>query len=129
MTLHDGRILVVTDDPDAADFWRASLELEGYETYPCEGPGTTRDCPRLHGIRCSLRERVDVAVVDLDCDEDAVVCTKVPDVGGTVYVRRSSGTTLGRADVSRAVADARRHVADLQDGPIEHQSVRALDLD
>ncbi|MGH2578952.1 MAG: hypothetical protein ACRDG9_14570, partial [Actinomycetota bacterium] len=100
--LDSGRVLVVTDDRDTADFYTAVLELEGYDTDLCSGPGAARDCPRLHGARCSLRERADVAVIDLDCDEDATSCTKVPDDGGTVFVRRSSRPSLGRAELSRA---------------------------
>jgi hypothetical protein len=124
-----GRMLVVTDDPEAADFLVASLELDGHDVYVCQGPGATRDCPRLHGIRCSLREGIDVAVIDLDCDDDALVCTKVPDDGGTVYIRATSAHALGRADLARAIADARRHVADLQGAPVQDRPVRALDLD
>jgi CheY-like chemotaxis protein len=127
--LDTGRMLVVTDDPESADYVVASVELDGYDVLACEGPGATRDCPRLHGIRCSLRERVDVAVVDLDCDDDALVCTKIPDDGGTVYVRSARAPSLERADLARAVADARRHVADLQRDPVQHRPVRAIDLD
>jgi len=121
------RILVVTDDAERADFWAASLELEGYDADICSGPGASRDCPRLHEVRCSLRERARVALVDLDCDEDAPVCTKIPDDGGTVFVRRSF--SIGRGELSIAIDDARRHVEHLQGAPLLNQPVRAPDLD
>jgi hypothetical protein len=126
--LHDGRVLIVTDDADSRDFWAASLELAGYDTETCPGPGVTRDCPRIHGGRCTLRECAEVAVVDLDCDEDALACTKVPDEGGTVFVRRSA-SPIGRDGLLRAVEGASRHVADLRAGPSLGETVRALDLD
>jgi len=127
--LHRGRVLVVTDDTDAADFLTASLALDGYETERCEGPGTARDCPRLHGVGCTLRDRADVAVVDLDCDEDALVCSKVPDDGGTVFVRRSSVPPAGRQALSLAVDGARRHVEGLRGAQIDQRAVMALELD
>lgn len=127
--LRTGRILIVTDDPDAADFWTASLALDGYDTETCRGPGAARDCPRLHGVRCTLRERADVAVVDLDCDDDALVCGKVPDDGGTVFVRGSIVPPVGRPELSLAVDAARQHVQKLHGAQIEHETVRALDLD
>ena len=126
--LRSGRVLIVTDDRDAADSWTASLALDGYDAERCLGPGAARDCPRLNGIGCTLRERADVAVVDLDCDEDAVACIKVPDDGGTVFVRRSIGP-VGRRDLSIAVDGARRHVQRLHGAQVEHGSVPALDLD
>jgi CheY-like chemotaxis protein len=127
--LNTGRVLVVTDDPDAADFLTASLALDGYDTERCDGPGAARDCPRLHGVGCTLRERADVAVVDLDCDEDALVCSKVPEDGGTVFVRRSSVPPIGRRGLTLAVEGARRHVESLRGAPLEQRTVRALDLD
>jgi hypothetical protein len=127
--LYTGRVLVVTDDPDAADFLTASLALDGYDTEMCDGPGAARDCPRLHGIGCTLRERADVAVVDLDCDEDALVCSKVPEDGGTVFVRRSIVPPIGRRALSLAVDGARRHVQKLREEEIEQRTLRALDLD
>lgn len=127
--LQTGRVLIVTDGPEAGDFLTASLALEGYETEMCQGPGAARDCPRLHGVRCTLRERADVAVVDLDCDEDALVCGKVPDDGGTAFVRRSSFPPIGRRELSLAVERARRHVESLDGALIGQGAVRALDLD
>jgi hypothetical protein len=126
---HSGLVLVVTDDRDTADFYTAVLELEGYDTELCSGPGVARDCPRLHGARCSLRERADVAVIDLDCDEDAVSCTQVPDDGSTIFVRRSSTPSPARPDVSRAIEDARAHVQSLHAAPREHQPVMPSELD
>lgn len=127
--LHRGRVLVVTDDPDAADFLTASLALEGYDIERCDGPGASRDCPRLHGVSCTLRERADVAVVDLDCDEDALICSKVPEDGGTVFVRRSSVPPVGRRGLSLAVDGARRHVESLRGAQVEQRTVMALELD
>jgi hypothetical protein len=124
-----GRVLVVTDDADSQDFWTASLELAGYDTDMCPGPGAARDCPRLHGVRCVLREGAEVAVVDLDCDEDAVVCARVPDDGGTVFIRRSIASPTGRGELLHAVEDARRHVEDLHGTPLLHQPMPALTLD
>ena len=127
--LNAGRILVVTDDRAAADFLTASLALDGYDTERCDGPGAARDCPRLHGVGCMLRERADVAVVDLDCDEDALVCSKVQDDGGTVFVRRSSVPPVGRRGLSLAVDGARRHVESLRGAQVEQGTVLALELD
>jgi hypothetical protein len=80
-------------------------------------------------VGCTLRERADVAVVDLDCDEDALVCSKVPEDGGTVFVRRSSVPPIGRRGLTLAVEGARRHVESLRGAPLEQRTVRALDLD
>jgi hypothetical protein len=126
---YSGRVLVVSDDANTGDFLTDSLELAGYDTVTCLGPGAARDCPRIHGVRCTLREGAEVAVVDLDCDEDALACAKVPDDGGTVFVRRSVASPAGRGELLRAVEDASRHVADLRDAPLEDQAVRVLDLD
>lgn len=127
--LHSGRVLVVTDDPDAADSLTASLALDGYDIERCDGPGAARDCPRLHGVACTLRERADVAVVDLDCDEEALVCGKVPEDGGTVFVRRSSVPPAGWRGVSVAVDSARRHVESLRGAQVDQRTVMALKLD
>jgi hypothetical protein len=126
---HEGPVLVVTDDADSRDFWTASLELAGYDTETCQGPGASRDCPRLHGGRCTLREYSEVAVVDLDCDEEALACVKVPDDGGTVLVRRSGAPPAGRGELLRAVEGASRHVADLRTRPRLDEAVRSVDLD
>lgn len=126
---HTGRVLVVSDDDDTRDFWIASLGLAGYDTDACPGPGAARDCPRLHGIRCTLRESADVAVVDLDSDEDAPACIKVPDDGGTVFVRRSAASSTGRRELQRAVEDADRHVQDLDSVPLLNGSIQALEID
>jgi CheY-like chemotaxis protein len=123
------RVLVVTDDADTRDLWTASLELAGYDTDTCLGPGDTRDCPRLHGARCIDREGAEVAVVDLDCDEDALACTKVPDDGGTVFVRRSASSPSGRGAVLQAVEDAKRHVVDLHGVVVQDRPIPALDVD
>jgi hypothetical protein len=127
--MHHNRVLVVTDDVDARDFWTASLELAGYDTHTCPGPGEASDCPRLHGVRCVQREVAEVAVVDLDCDEDASVCAKVPDDGGTVFVRRLDASRTPRGELLHAVEDARRHVEDLHSAPLQSETIWALDLD
>lgn len=126
---HTGRVLVVTDDVETRDFWIASVESAGYDTNACPGPGAARDCPRLHGISCSLRECAQVAVVDLDCDEEASVCVRVPNDGGTVFALRSAGSPAGRRELLLAVEDANRHVQDLHGAPLLNESVPALDLD
>lgn len=123
------RVLVVSDDADTLDLWTASLELAGYDTDTCLGPGGVRDCPRLHGARCIAREGAEVAVVDLDCDEDVVVCAKMPDDGGTVFVRRSMTSPSGRGAVLQAVEDAKRHVEDLHDAVVRDRLTPALDVD
>jgi len=99
------RVLVVTDDPATSDVWAAWLELAGHTPIVCPGPGGDLDCPRIHGQRCVRREMVDVAVVDLDCDEDADLCARVPDDGGSVFVRRSGLLAPDRAGLVRAVRD------------------------
>ena len=126
---HTGRVLVVSDDAETREFWTASLELAGYDTNACPGPGAARDCPRLHGIRCNLRESAEVAVVDLDCDEDAPACIRVPDDGGTVFARRSAASPTGRRELLRAVEDADRHVQDLDGAPLLNGSIQVLHLD
>jgi len=67
--------------------------------------------------------------VDLDCDEDAPACIKVPDDGGTVFVRRSAASSTGRRELQRAVEGADRHVQDLYGVPVLNGSIEALDLD
>lgn len=126
---HTGRVLIVTDDVETRDFWIASVASAGYDTNACPGPGAARDCPRLHGISCSLRECAQAALVDLDCDEEASVCVRVPDDGGTVFARRSAGSPAGRRELLLAVEDADRHVQDLHSDPILNESVQALGLD
>lgn len=107
----------------------ASLELAGYDTDTCAGPGEARDCPRIHGIRCGLRERAEIAVVDLDCDEDAVVCVKAPDDGGTVFARRSDASSVARGELLRAIEEASRHIEELEGTPHLNETVTAPDLD
>jgi CheY-like chemotaxis protein len=126
---HAGRVLVVSDDARTRDFLTASLGSAGYDTNTCPGPGAARDCPRLHGIRCTLRESAEVAVVDLDCDEDSPACITFPDDGGTVYVRRSPASPTRRQGLLRAVEDANQHVVDLHAAPFLNDSIQALDLD
>ena len=82
-------------------------------TAGCVGPGLTLDCPRLHGGHCVLREASDAAIVDLACDEDADLCTKVPDDGGTVFVRRGSPSEPDRRTLMSSVASVRDHVTRL----------------
>lgn len=107
------RGLVVTDNLERADIWMSWLRREGYTTAGCVGPGLTLDCPRLHGGRCVLREVSDVAIVDLACDEDADLCTKVPDEGSSVFVRPGSPSEPGREGIMSSVASVRQHVARL----------------
>ena len=96
--MHTRRGLVVTDDPERAEIRIGWLHNAGYTTYRCVGPGHSLECPRLHGARCILREVTDIAIVDLECDDDADVCTKVPEDGSTVLVRRSGPQSLGAMD-------------------------------
>jgi hypothetical protein len=105
------RALVVTDDLDRAETWMAWLRRADYLTLGCVGPGLTMDCPRLHGTRCVLREISDVAIVDLACDEDADLCKKIPDDGGSVFVRSVSPSEGNREDIMASVDGARTHVA------------------
>src|SRR6266487_99230 len=126
---HTGRVLVVTDDVETRDFWIASVGSAGYDANDCPGPGAARDCPRLHGIRCSLRESAQVAVVDLECDEEAPACIRVPDDGGTVFARRSARSPAGRRELLLAVEDADRHVQDLHGAPLLNEPVQVLDLE
>lgn len=112
---HTERVLVVTDDPETSDQWSATVALAGYDVRVCPGPGATRDCPRLHGVRCTLRESAQVAVVDLDCDEEATVCVRIPEDGGSVFARRSAAP--GAPALLFAVDDARRYVGDLLGSP------------
>lgn len=107
------RGLVVTDDLERADLWTSWLRRAGYTTAGCVGPGLTLDCPRIHGRRCVLREVSDVAMVDLACDEDADLCTKIPKDGGTVFVRRDSPSEPGREEMMAGVASATQHVTRL----------------
>jgi hypothetical protein len=123
-----GRVLVVTDDPATSEGWTAELELAGYDAVTCSGPGVAMDCPRLHGVRCTLRECAEVAVVDLDCDSDAAVCHTVPDDGGTVFARRFGASVTDARALLRAVDDAGRHVRDLREGRVG-VAVPAPDLD
>jgi hypothetical protein len=108
------RGLVVTDDLERADLWMSRLRSVGYTTAGCVGPGLTLDCPRLHGRRCVLREVSDVAMVDLGCDDDADLCTKIPKDGGTVFVRRDSPSEPGREETMAGLASAKQHVARLR---------------
>ncbi len=110
------RGLVVTDDLERAAIWMSRLHGAGYTTAGCVGPGLTLDCPRLHGGRCVLREVSDVAIVDLACDDDADLCTKIPDDGSTVFVRRGSPSEPDRRTLMSSVTDVRDHVDRLR-GP------------
>ena len=112
------RALVVTDDLERAATWMSWLHRAGYMTAGCVGPGLTLDCPRVHGGRCVLREVSDVAVVDLACDDDADLCTKAPDDGSTVFVRRDSPSEPDRSAVVSSVASVRDHVARLRGVPV-----------
>jgi hypothetical protein len=70
----------------------------------------------MHEGRCVLREISDVAIVDLNCDENADLCTKVPDEGSSVFVRRGSPSEPDRRTLMSSVADVRDHVDRLR-GP------------
>lgn len=107
------RALVVTDDPGRLDRWTAWLELAGFETTTCEGPGITFNCPRVYGGRCARREMVDVAVVDIECDDDARSCTKMPDDGSTVLVRRGGTAEPDRHGLMGAVHDVTSRIQTL----------------
>jgi hypothetical protein len=74
------------------------------------------DCPRTHGARCVLREVADVAIVDLSCDDDADLCTRVPRDGSTIFVRRESPSEPGFRELMDVVAAAQRAMACL---PVE----------
>jgi hypothetical protein len=110
------RGLVVTDNLERAAIWMSWLRRAGYTTAGCVGPGLTLDCPRMHEGRCVLREISDVAIVDLNCDENADLCTKVPDEGSSVFVRRGSPSEPDRRTLMSSVADVRDHVDRLR-GP------------
>jgi hypothetical protein len=112
------RGLVVTDNLERAAIWMSWLHGAGYTTAGCVGPGLTLDCPRMHGGRCVLREVSDVAIVDLACDEDADLCTKVPDEGSSVFVRRGSPSEPDRRALMSSMADVRDHVDRLRGSEI-----------
>lgn len=112
--------LVVTDDLASADRWGSWLRGAGYSTVGCVGPGLSFDCPRLHDGHCALREAADIAVVDLSCDADADLCTKVPANGGSVFVRRGSVSEPDRRGLMQGVADAQWHVDALKGGTVMH---------
>jgi hypothetical protein len=109
------RALVVTDDLDRAATWMGWLRRADYVALGCVGPGLTLDCPRLHGTRCVLREICDVALVDLASDEDADLCTKIPDDGSTVFIRSGSPSEGDHRGIMDSIDAARTHVALLQE--------------
>ncbi|MBI3647953.1 MAG: hypothetical protein HY240_04285 [Actinobacteria bacterium] len=96
--LMNARALVVSDDPSRIERWSAWLEHAGYATFSCQGPGIALGCPRTYGQRCVRREMVDVAVVDLGCDDLVSCCTKVPDDHGTVFVGDAAPATGSPVD-------------------------------
>jgi hypothetical protein len=100
--------LVVTCDYERADTWRGWLRRAGYVTLGCVGPGLTLDCPRVRGARCVLREGVNVAIVDVGCDADAGLCTRLADDGSTVFVPRDGSSAVSRASVMERVSAASR---------------------
>jgi hypothetical protein len=99
------RALIVSEDSSRAGRWAVWLEEEGYSASRCPGPHAVAECPRLQRTPCSLREAVDVAVVDvhpLGATElyggwAERACTKIPDDGRTVFVHepRIDGTFAG----------------------------------
>jgi hypothetical protein len=107
------RALVVTDDLERAATWMGWCRGAGYTTAGCAGPGLVLDCPRGHGARCVLREVADVAIVDLSCDDDADLCTKIPRDGSTIFLRRESPSEPGHRELMDSVDAAQRHVASL----------------
>jgi hypothetical protein len=102
------KALIVTQNSERADLWMGWSRRAGYMTLGCVGPGLTLDCPRLHGNRCGLREAADVAIVDLDCDAEAGLCTRLPDDGGTVFVPRGGFGAGARVSIMERVAAADR---------------------
>lgn len=101
--MHTGRVLVVSDDVPTVDRWVAWLDLAGYTVITCQGPGDSPNCARAFGGRCARREMVAAAIVDLDCDEGAGLCTTQPDDGSSVFVRR--GSVGDRHDVILGAVD------------------------
>ncbi len=100
---HVPSALLVTADPLVANRWAATLEEAGYYPTRCDGRHLTERCPRFAGLPCPLRDRVDVAVVDLrvlgglepTAENLARSCTRVPDDGMTVFVHAAPGATPG----------------------------------
>jgi hypothetical protein len=96
------RALIVTEDSSNMNRWAMWLEEEGFSVSSCSGPHTVGRCPRLDGIRCSLREAAEIAVVDVHPLGETEVyggwaersCTRIPDDGRTVFVHepRINGT-------------------------------------
>ncbi len=92
------RALVVTEDLERATTWMGWCRAAGYLTLGCVGPGLTLDCPRTRGARCPLREVADVAIVDLACDEDADLCTKLPRDASSILVPPWRASELERQE-------------------------------
>jgi len=119
--------LIVTPDLERAGTWIGWLRKAGYMSLGCVGPGLTLDCPRLRGDHCSVRESVSVAIVDLDSDVDARLCTKLPDDGSTVFVRWEGSGAGSRASVMDRVHNA-PHRAELRgrSAPSPARSTQAI---
>jgi hypothetical protein len=87
-------VLIVTEDPSRLNRWALWLEGEGFVVSSCSGPHLNPQCPRMDGVACSIRQRADMAVVDvhpLGTNElyggwAARACTKIPDDCRTVFV-------------------------------------------
>ena len=82
--------LVVSEDPWTVASWSEWLEGEGFATMGCPGPVLAWRCHRASKEPCTLRELVDVAVVDLRPHADGGWperwCVTTPDDGSTVFV-------------------------------------------
>jgi hypothetical protein len=70
----------------------------------------------MHGGPCALREAADIAIVDLNCDEDADLCRKVPDDGGSIFVRRGAVSEPDRRGLMQGVEDTQWHIDHLGTG-------------
>jgi hypothetical protein len=86
-----GSVLVVSEDLLEADRWAQWLEGAGFLVVMCAGPRLRKDCPRVDGRPCLLREAVEAAVIGdgpLQGASDPVElsCTRLPDDGTTIRV-------------------------------------------
>jgi hypothetical protein len=87
-------VLIVSEDVPTAAWWAGVLENAGFQTAWCGGPNVSEQCPALDGNRCEIRQWADVAVVDATGSPIELyggtperMCKRLPDDGGTVWVR------------------------------------------